>query len=805
MQRLAHDVRYAARALAKAPLFTIVAVVSLALALALNTTMFALVDAALYPPNPYPDADRIAQPLFRGGDPKHPVPNEVRVKALRDGLRSFDLIADYTLSPAFVETSSTAEDMYAIAVSPEFFHVLGVGPLVGRTLGVTDVGTSGVQSAVISYRLWNRLFNRRPLGDSITLDVSRQRYTVVGVMPRGVHYPGDADIWIPEAAVPTDSSGRRAGPFAIMHLAPGATFDAGRAEIELVVQRLNAEYTPQRHLSVWVWPIRDWRGRPLPFGGFVLSSTLLMVLIIACANLATMLVARGLARRRETAIRIALGASRRDIIRGVLAECTLVVAAGLALGTLLTYWALYVLPHFTVPWLPRLGDLQPTLSGRVFAFAFGAALATIVVAGALPALRAAWTDPAEPMKEGAGTTTGRLRDRYNPLIIVEVALSTALLMCSALFVIFAVRLALFDFRYDAKRLVMADLGVSPQQLPAGSSVARFYYDLIERAQRLPGAERAATRRWDLPIGRMIWAEEGKTGTTWMNSNGYCVVSPDFLRTLGIRMIRGRDFTAGDATGPVPVAIVDAAAAARLWPDMSDPVGRMLKLGIQTSPAPWIRVVGVTANVEYEPRLDPDLPPDPMIYVVMPNDQATNRQLLVRGDGVGDARGRAALALRLKRDLRDVLPSAKAIPVRPWLDGYEGRRATGQFMASLFGSFAAFGLALCAVGLYGVLAYTVSRRLREFAVRIALGARRRDVARLVLHDAAVTALAGVGIGAFVALKIARPLAFAMGNLPYADVVALLSAELVLFAVATVASLGPVRRAAKADPVEILRAI
>jgi putative ABC transport system permease protein len=798
MRRLIDDLRRAARALAKARLFTSVAVVSLGLALALNTTMFALADAVLHPYVPYPEPDRIVVPMFRGGDPKHPLSFDARFAAIRDGLSAYDRIAAYKLlRSAMIQSGTKSEYRWAAGVAPEFFRVLGVRPMLGHVFGPSD---NGLQGAVISFRLWNRFLNGRPLSDALMIDVAHTRYTVVGVMPRGVHMPYDnTDIWLPIDVLPADPSVRVIAKFPIMHLRPGATVDIARGELTRLAARLSAEYSPQRPLSAAMMVGACCSPQQSMFPPFIFGSVV-MVLIIACANLGTMMIARGMARRRETAIRIALGANRRDIIREVLCECTLIGVSGITLGILLSWSALYILPHYTIPWVPELGDLQPVPSWRVFTFALAASLATIVCAGALPAWRAAATDPAEPMKEGSSSTTGRRRDRYNPLIIIEAALSTALLMCSGLFVIVVVRYAAFDFRYAAKQLVTADLSPGIRV----SDASRFYDELIGAAAHLPHARAAATRAIGMPDGRVILAEEGKSGDTWMNANDYTVVSPDYLRTMGIPVVRGRDFAPGDARGPMPIAIVDEAAARRLWPDVADPVGRMLKLGGKESSAPWIHVIGVAQAIEYAPRRDLDLAPDPMIYVLVPNDSSRARQLIVRSDGVDADRGRAALSLAVQHMFEERIPGG--IVVRPWLDHYETTRGATAFMASVFGAFAGFGLVLCAVGLYGVLAYTVTRRLREFAVRIALGARRRDVMHLVVHDAAVTALAGVGIGAFVALWFTKPIIEGLDviSMSYAPVLSLVGSESVLFVVAFVASLGPLRRAAQADPLEILRA-
>ena len=805
MRRFASDLRSAARSLAKAPLFSAVAILSLGLALALNTTMFALADSVLHPYVPYPNADRLVIPWWHGGDFRRPVPSAELFKGVRDGMHSYQRLTSYIYVTGLMETGTTAEDQTAVAVSPDFFDVLGVHPFLGRGFDASDAGATTTAAAIISYRLWNRVFAGRPLTESLTLKLGQQRYTVVGVMRRGVHPPhGHSDIWLPIDAVPADPTTQRNGPMPILRLAPGVTLDAAKSELSIVAARLTAEFTPKRPLSAQLIPISFYFYAPRSvFPSFILG-TVAMVLVIACANLGTMMIARGVARRRETAIRIALGASRRDIIRGVLSECVVIVACGVSVGMLLTFWDLYVLPHFAIPWVPELGDLDPMPSWRVFAFAFAAAVATIVSAGALPAFRAASADPAEPMKEGAGTTTGRIRDRYNPLIVLEVALSTALLMCSGLFVLIAAKLAAFDFRYDAKHLVVADIS-PPGQLVPNAALPRFYDDLVAGGRALPRAIAAAAWHWMTPDGPTVSAEEGKSGDTWLNLRYYQVVSPDFLRTFGVKVVRGRDFAPGDAHGSEPVVIVDENAAARRWPDIPNPVGRMMKLGSREHPTPWVHVIGVAEAVEYLPRTDYYLPPEPSIYAVVPNDIVRYRQLVVRSDPAAGLVGRTALAVDLRRELESRMPGNTGIWVRAWLDHYESQRATSAFAATLFGAFAAFGLILCAVGLYGVLAYAVRCRLREFAVRIALGARRRDVARLVVHDAAVTALAGVAIGAFVALYVTRALMDEVVMIDYADAIALIAAEAILFVVAFVAALGPVRQAAKADPIEILRAI
>ena len=795
--------RYALRSLRRSPIFTVVAVLSLGLALAVNTTMFALIDSVSHPFIPY-DARPVFGVSFVGGGRPWPTAVE-RLDALKNGLHSADSILSYRLAPRLVEAGTNYEDQYVAAVPPQLFDMVGVRPMYGRTLNAADERRDAPPSAVISYTLWSRFFRGHRPGEPVSLTVGPTNYQVVGVMPRGMHFPWGTDVWIPLATLPIDSTSRSLGPVPVIRLRPGVTRQAAEMELSVIATQLSKTYARGKPIGGRLSALRE-VDRQRGFDGFskYMLTVVAAVLLIACGNLGTMLLARNIARRRELAIRIALGASRRVIVGQVLTECGLVIGGGIVVGLILTLWATYLLPHYVTPYVPSIGDLQPVPSWRVFSFAVVAALLTLLFAGALPARRAAATDPAEPMKEGAGTSTGRNRDRYNPLIIVEVALSTALLMNAGLFIILLARYTRFDFTYAAKNLQTVSIDVGGKAIAADSAVERFFDDLEVRAAHLPGARAATTSGSAMPDGRIITAEGGAGGLNWLNSNGYHTVSPTYFSTMGIPIVQGRGFQPGDRGTDATVVVVDEAAARALWPGIASPVGRMIKLGDIKSKQPWVRVIGVARATDLLPRKDSDLPPEPQIYALFGHDRGRTRNLIVLGDGKGGQQGQAALSLTIRREVESSAPWMRGPRVRRWLEGYESSRSTTAFIASLFTAFGVFGLALCAVGFYGVLAYVVSRRLRELAMRVALGARRRDLVRVVIRDATVTVLAGVGIGAFLALAATEPLAEGMFTLRYELVIALVGAEAALFITAVLACLGPLRQAVRADPVEVLRA-
>ena len=796
-------VRYALRSLRRSPIFTVVAVLSLGLALAVNTTMFALIDSVRHPYIPY-DARPVFRVSFVGGGRPWPTAIE-RLAALQNGLHSADSILSYRLAPRLVQAGANYEDQYVAAVPPQLFDMVGVRPMYGRTLNAADERRDAPPSAVISYTLWNRFFRGKRPGEPVLLTVGPTNYQVVGVMPRGMHFPWDTDVWIPLATLPVDSTTRALGPMPLVRLRPGATRQAAEMELSLIATQLSKTYARGKPIGGRLTALREVdRERGLDGFSKYMLIVVVAVLLIACGNLGTMLLARGIARRREIAIRVALGASRRVIVGQVLTECAIVIGGGVVVGLILTLWATYLLPHYATPYVPSIGDLQPVPSWRVFSFAVAVALLTVVLAGALPARRAAATDPAEPMKEGAGTSTGRNRDRYNPLIIVEVALSTALLMNAGLFIILLTRYTRFDFSYAAQNLQTVSVDVGGKAIAADSAVGRFFDDLAVRAAHLPGARAATTTSFVVPDGRIVYGEGGAGGLRWLNMKGYTAVSPTYFPTMGIPIVDGRGFQPGDRGTNATVVVVDEAAARALWPGIATPVGRMIKLGDIKSKQPWVRVIGVARATDLLPRKDRDLPPEPQIYALFGRDVNRMRSLVVLGDGKGGQPGQAALSLAIRREVESSAPWARAPRVRRWLEGYESSRTTTAFIASLFTAFGVFGLVLCAVGFYGVLAYVVSRRLRELAMRVALGARRRDLVRVVIRDATVTVLAGIGIGAFLGIAATEPLAEGMFTLRYELVIALVGAEAALFVTAVLACLGPLKQAVSADPVEVLRA-
>lgn len=804
MFSLLSDLRYAIRSLRRSPGFFLIATLSLALALGLNTTMFGILDAVVHPYVPYPEPDRVFEIFRTGGGRGRRLDTQEAYAALRDGLRSSEKIAALMPGYGTIQAPASEEMGFIAAVSPNFFTMLGVRPYLGRTF--TEADAAGDQAAAIpSFSAWRRLFGGRPSLEGATVTIDDHVYAVVGVMPLGMGEGRfDTQLWL--VLPPSPDAIRARVPslwgdvWPVVRLKRGVSIDAVKRELALVARRLTVQYG--RDDDPYSYAVRPLRRGPLRLDSFdaAMGGAAIAVLLIACANLANLMLARGLARRRDLALRMALGATRGVIVREMVVESAVVALAGGALGMLASVWAMDVATHVMPPEVNLIGILAPHFSWRTFAFGLTATGLTVVLFGLLPALRSSDVTVSEPLKDSAGTTTGRTRHRYSALVIAEVALSLVLLMSAGLLMRAAVRVSDFQFGYDARHLLRTTVRFRPDRLPPDTEWSRVLDHVTERLRLVDGVRMAASFAWQAIPGNQIISDApvGPGGRIFVR--GYRRVSPDFLRTLGIPIVAGRDFVDGDRSS-AGVVIVDQRAAKLLWPD-GRAVGRLVKLGNEEADLPWLRVIGVAREVRLGFSGDPYLTPEPVVYVVQPATRERMRQYIVRVSGEGRAARMASTALR--REARGAAPGAVVDSFTPWLSSFDDVLAGHRFFAGLFAVLGAFALLLAAVGLYGVLAYAVGQRMREFGVRLALGAQPRDLVALVARDGLVMVLGAIGVGALFAMWAAKLLSTWLYTVSPTDVVSLVTAECLLFAVSMAACAVPALQAARATPLDVLRA-
>lgn len=792
LDRLGQDLRSAVRSLRRSPGFVAIAVLALGVGLGLSTTMFAVLDAVVHPYVAYREPDALFQVNWWFGRRSPMTPVEL-YRYLRDETRSFEGVVPVAGDRLQVEAGGRAEEVSIQRVSPRYFAVMGVRPRLGRAL--TDADDAAV---VVSAGLWRRFFGGRRALNGATVKLGSRVYNVVGVLPRGA---GASEVWLPLPAA-VEAGGVGAGVYVrpIVRLRHGVTREQANAELQslahLLTDRFGAQDAP---FAFGLEPV-VYRRTELRDIHKAMVGSALAVLLIACVNLAHLMLARGLAKRPELALRMALGASRAAVVRQMFTECVLVTLGGAAIGAVVTLWGADVLQHRMPREVSWVGLVQPQLSWRVFALAALSAAVAAVLFGLLPAIRVAFSlSLNEPLKDDAGTTTGRQRQRYSPLVVAEVALALVLMMGGGLLLRTVYLLQHEETVPGARTLFHASVGLRP----ADSAIVMRPHQRLEAVEAVEGVREAAYLAYRRAAGFAVTAEMTQDTPRTIAMRVYPVVSPSYVHVLGLPILRGRDFLPGDEAG-TGTAILDPIAAQRLYPNQ-DPVGRMLKLGAPASQAPWVPIVGLVRS-PYVLDSEGRYAPPPSVFVAQP--LSGSGALSLGGSGgqflIRTTTRDPRTVLRLQSALRS-LPGAAWAWVMPFDYEREGELASRGFLAKVFVAMGAVALGLAALGLYGVLAYAVSRRMREFAVRVALGAEPRTLLRTVLHDGLVMLLAGIGIGAFVALATARLLdAVLIAVLP-SDVVSLALSEVVLVAAGLAAAVVPARRAARANPLEILRAV
>jgi predicted permease len=807
MDALLQDIRYGIRRLARSPGFTGLAVLVLALGIGGTATAFGVVNAVLLRPLGFPDPGALVRPysLWRGSMSTASPPDFADWRARS---RSFTELAA-TNSGSFALTGDgPAEQIPGAEVTGGFFTVLGTPPLLGRTLTTADDDPGAAPGVVLGYDLWRRRFGTDSgiVGRIVRLEGTST--TVLGVMPAGFVYPDGSELWLPLRFTADQMATQRGAHYldVVGRLQRGVTLEAADRELRAIAGALAGEYPrTDANYSATVIGLRDALVGDVRTPLLLLLSALGVVLLIACANVAGLLVVRGITREREIAIRSALGGGRGRLVRTLITESTILAALGGLAGTMIALWGTAWVAHLSGSAIPLLGETR--MDGGVLAFIGLVTLCTVVVFGLLPA----WQTVAggalgfRLQSESRGSTGARLRTR-NALVVAQTALAVLLLVGAGLLLKSFVRLQRVDPGFDPRHVLTFGVSLPDASYPTPERSALFYQSLIERVDALPGV-RAAGAVFGLPLsdfGYSISALEldGRT-LSQEEQDGLSlqirVVTPGYFAAMGIPVRRGRGILPSDREGTPPVMVVNDAAVRRIWPDQ-DPIGHRLTVGTRLGlgkdhARAGGEVVGVIGDLK-EGALSQ--PAAPTMYLSHAQFPMGFMSVAIRASGDPLLLAKPAQAALAATD-----PDVPLFRLRSMDQLLAASIAQPRLYALLLALFALVAITLAAVGLYGVLAQTVAQRERELGVRMALGATARDVVGMVVKQATRLAAVGVVVGLAGGLAATRILATLLFGVKPFDPGTFVTVGVGLFVIALAASLVPARRATQVDPMEALR--
>ncbi len=815
-ESLVQDLRFSARHFKRSPGFVAVCVATLGLGIGAATAIFSVVNGVLLRPLAYRDADRIVQ-LWEvdknGGRMNFADPNFADLQAQS---RSFAALAEIS-SGGEVPMVIGGDAMRATvaAVSRDFFGIMGVAPIRGRLFGAEEQRQGGAPAAVISEGLWRRQFGGSPSAIGARATIGTDALTIVGVMPAMLSFPGGAEMWVSREATDRVLPSRTAHNWEVVgRLADGVSLEQAHSDAAAIARRLKDQFGDYTMMTdVALVPIREQMvgdtRRPL----LILLGASGVLLLIACANVVNLLVARLAARQGEMAVRRALGAASSRLVQQCFAESLLLALGAVVVGVLIAWTGVALLLRLQPANVPRVHDVS--IDVTVLGFAVGIAVLAAVTLGLLSAwwgargdLRAALSQ-SQRTQSGAGSSAGVRR----VLVVAQIAMTLVLLIGASLLGRSFVRLMSVDSGFRTTRAVVLDISVMDSGEGALERRIRFYDALIERARGMPGVTDAGAVS-TMPLGTghrangtflimndlaqnltMADFERLAKDRTRTGSAEYRVASPDYFRTVGIPLVRGRVFDARDTREAQSVAVISGALAKKRWPT-EDPIGKIIQFGNMDGDLRPFIIVGIVGDVRDESLAEP---PRPTFYVSYRQRPVQARELNIVMSVTGDPSPVIASAQRIVRELRpDVPPRVRTI------EAIVGESvADRRFMVLLVGVFGGAALVLAALGVYSVISYLVTLRARELSIRVAVGARAVDIVRLVLGQATSLAIAGVVLGMLAAVAATRVIAGLLYGVTATDPVTFAFVAVVVGAVALVASYQPARRAAKVDAMDVLR--
>ncbi|MEK6301905.1 MAG: ABC transporter permease [Acidobacteriota bacterium] len=802
MNELLQDLRYAVRMLLSKPSFTVIAVLALAIGIGANTAIFSVVNAILLRPLPYKNAERISMiwmdnPKLGVDQDWHSYPNYMDFKQQNQSYEDIAAFNDRSFNLTGVGEPVRVVGVHA---SASLFSVLGVEPALGRAFTEDEEEPGKDLVVVLSNALWQRRFGGDPgiVGQPINMNgVDRN---VVGVMPASFAFPEKrTEVWIPLALTPQRKQARNAISYkAVGRLKPGVTIQQARADMGVIAKQLDDQYS-QSGYGINLVPLNDQETSKVRPALLVLLGAVAFVLLIASANVANLLLARAAMREKEIAIRLALGAGRSRIVRQLLTESALLALVGGGAGLLLAVVGLRALVALSPADIPRLD--QTSIDGKVLAFTLAVSLLTGFIFGLVPALQASKPDLNDSLKDGGRGSTGGIRGgRIRSLLVVaEVALSLVLLVGAGLLIRSFMRLQQFDLGFNPDSLLTMRVQLPGTKYRDGKQVANFYQQLLQRLEAVQGV-------------RSVGAISSMFLTDTPNSTNFSIegrpvpvgaeaievpldsVSPSYFRVMGIPLLSGREFDDRDVDGATLVVIINQTFANRFFQG-EDPIGKRFVYGQPAPDNPWITIVGVVGDMR---RTGFDRPVRPETF--LPEAQATDNALMIVARTEGDP---ASFAGALRSEVWAIDKDQSVFNIKTMQETLAEMMSQRRFNMLLLGLFAAVALTLAAVGIYGVISYSVTQRTHEIGIRMALGAGSSDVLKLVVGQGMALVMIGVATGLIAALLLTRLMSALLYGVSATDPLTFAALSLTLTGVALVACFVPARRAMKVDPMIALR--